>query len=249
MATATTTFDGIQPRYKRGIATPEALVAKRGVARNEHCEWFEDFLGDVGQTIPAGLVATKTGTSTNNTVDYVAGSDGKYALTHSADSEAQTMRVDGGDTLAINMSKKPKIEIRAKINFAGATFSADQRAVFGLSSAYAAALDDATTNAWFRVEGASLNILIESDDGTTDDDDNDSGIDLVDDTFVVFEIDCSDLSAVKFYVDGVPASSDLDMSALSANTLVQPIVAIQRDAGTEQEVLTLDYIRVTWERT
>ena len=33
----------------------------------------------------------------------------------------------------------------------------------------------------------------------------------------------------------------LDMSALGANTVVQPIACYQRDAGTESNVLTVDY--------
>jgi hypothetical protein len=85
------------------------------------------------------------------------------------------------------------------------------------------------------------------DVGVTNDD-NDSGVDIVDDTFVTFAIDASDLSAVRFLVNGTQVMT-LDMDQVAANTLVQPIVAIQRDAGTEAEVLTIDYIHCTWERT
>jgi hypothetical protein len=248
MATGRKVSTDTQPRFRHGVHVIGPAFLKQGIARNETTEFHEDFIGDAGDTIPAGLKATKTGASTNNTVDYVSGADGQFALTHSADSEAQTMRVDNGDSLWVNLSKTPIVAIRAKINFAGATFSADQRAVFGIGSAYNATLNDVATNAWFRVEGADLSIFIESDDGVTDDDDNDSGIDIVDDTFTLFEIDFTDLSAVTFFVDGVGAG-ELDMSGLSADTVVQPLVAIQRDAGAEQEVLTIDYIHAVQERS
>jgi hypothetical protein len=237
-----------QPRFRRTIATAEAIAARRFFARNEYVEQFEDFLGDAGQTLPPPWRYTETGTSTNPTGDYVSAADGRFALTHSADSEAQTMRIDWGDNLLINMSKKPRLEVRAAINFAGATFSADQRLVIGFVSAYNATLDSTTHNAWFRIEGANLNILTESDDNTTNDDDNDTGIDIVDNTMTVFEIDVVSLTDVRFMVNGASAGS-LSMAALPANSMVQPIIAIQRDAGTEAEVLTVDYCQVTWERT
>ncbi len=238
-----------QPQHRRPISV-EALIARRGRARNEFCEYFDDFFGDVGQALNRPWVYTETGTSTNPTGDFVSAvGDGVFRLLHSADSEAQTMRVDWGDTLLVNMSKKPRIEVRAKIDFAGANFSADQRAVIGFASAYNATLDNIATNVWFRIEAANLNLLIESDDGTLDDDDNDTTLDLVDNTWTTFEIDCSDLDNVAFMVNGVPVAQRLDMGALTANTWVQPIIALQRDAGTEAEKLDIDYVHITWERT
>lgn len=236
-------------RFMRDLFVKDhAAILHRGIARNEYIEAYEEFLGDAGQTPPNPWKFTKVGTSTNNTGDYLSAADGRFAMTHSADSEAQTMRLDWGDNLQINLSKKPRLEVRALINFAGATFSADQRLVIGFASAYNATLDSVAHNAWFRIEGANLNILAETDDATTDDDDNDTGIDIVDNTMTVFEVDCSVLSAVTFRVDGGAAYS-LDLSAIPANSVVQPIIAIQRDAGTEAEVLTVDYAQVTWERT
>ena len=248
MATGRQNHTKAQPQFRKTLHTDEAISAKRGRAQNEYVEIVDDFFGDAGQALGRPWVYTETGTSTNPTGDFVSGvGAGVFRLLHSADSEAQTMRVDHGDTLMINMSKKPRIEIRAKLDFAGATFSADQRAVFGLASTYNATLDNIATNAWFRVEGANLNILAEVDDGTTDTDDFDTGADIVDNTFVVFEIDASDLTAVQFRVDGVLVATKA-MSALAANTYVQPICAIQRDAGTEAEKLDIDYIQVTYER-
>lgn len=237
-----------QPQWLRSVSTDGALIARRGVARNEFCEFFDDFFGDIGQTLPNPWKYAETSTSTNAAGDYVNAADGRYALTHSADSEQQIMRLDWGDNLLINTSKKPRLEIRAKINFAGATFSADQRAVFGFASAWNATLDNIATNAWFRVEGASLNLYAETDDGTTDRDDQDTGDDIVDDTFITLGIEFPTPTLARFFVNGTQ-THELAMAALAANTMVQPVIAMQRDAGTEAEVLTIDYVHATWERT
>lgn len=224
------------------------------IDRSVSVEIFSDFNGKAGATLPAPFVGTKVGTSTNNTVDFASSvANGVYRLTHSSDSEAQTMRLDNGDSLLVNMSKGPIFQARVKLNITGGTMSADQRAVIGLASAYNATLDSVTTNAWFRVEGANLNIYVESDDGTTDTDDTDTTIDFADNTYQIFEIDCTSLSAIRFNIydsNGViQGSKTTSMADLAANTLVQPIIAIQRDAGTEQEVVDIDYVRVVFART
>lgn len=249
MATARYNSTNRKRKYEGTSLFEGPTVLQGGIARNERCEFFDDFLGDVGQTPPNPWKATKVGTSTNNTIDYIAGADGRIALTHSADSEAQTMRLDWGDNLLVNLSKKPRLEVRALINFAGAAFSADQRLVIGFCDEYNATLDSTEFNAWFRIEGASLNILAEVDDNDAgNDDDNDTGVDIVDAALTVFEVDCADLSKVQFRVNG-GAPYELSLAALAANTMVQPIIAIQRDAGDEVEVLTVDYVHLTWERT
>lgn len=248
--------DNYQYQVLAGLASP--TVASEIKTRLDasfdvttYCEHMEDFLGDAGDTLPIPWEVDE-GASTNSTLDYVTDSAcGIYSLILSSDSEAQNVLLWSND-LWINMSKNPIIEARLKINFAGSNFSADQRFVFGLGSDLAAAentLDDVTTNCWFRIEGANLNILVEADDASTDDDDNDSTIDIVDDTYTVFKIDCSDLADIKFYVDGVQQlSGTITMAALAANTMVQPIICMQRDAGTEQEKVYVDYVHVVQER-
>lgn len=224
------------------------------VDRTTRAEIFSDFMGKAGGTLPSPFVGTKTGVSTNNSVDFVSSfANGGYRLAHSADSEAQTQRLDFGDSLLVNMSKAPIFRARLKLNIANATMSADQRVVIGLGSAYNATLNSVVTNAWFRIEGANLNITVESDDGTTDDAPTDTTIDFADNVYQIFEIDCTSLSAVKFNVytaAGVfQGSKTLSMADLAADTLVQPIVAIQRDAGAELEVVDIDYVQVTYNRT
>ena len=101
--------------------------------------------------------------------------------------------------------------------------------------------------AWFRVEGANLNILKETDDGTTDTDDTDTTIDIVDNTWTRLRIDMTTLAAVAFSVDGV-AAGGAAMSIPLASGNLQPFIEQQKDAGAEVETLDIDYVLISWAR-
>jgi hypothetical protein len=142
--------------------------------------------------------------------------------------------------------------MRWKINWSGATFSADQRAVIGLSSARNATLDSVANNAWFRVEGANLNLLFETDDGTTDTDDQDTTVDLVDDTFITTRIDLTDLSAVKFLVNAEDGNGFVVKGTASVPAMtggLQFFMEMQKDAGAETEAFVIDYVKILSKRS
>ena len=104
---------------------------------------------------------------------------------------------------------------------------------------------------WFRMEAANNNILVEGDDGTTDNDDNDTGVDYTSGTFHKFKIDMRDLEDVKFYVDGTQCvlPEKMDVSEMAAGDLLQPYIEIQKDAGTVEHSIDVDYISVLWDRS
>jgi hypothetical protein len=219
-----------------------------GASRTERIEYYYDFLGAAGSTLPAPWATQDTSAAGSPTLDFVTASlGGDFTLTSDSQSEAQNLTLFWNDALAIDPTKNPVFECRFKINFAGAAFSADQRAVIGLGSNRDATLDDMVRNAWFRIDGASLNILVEADDGATDTDDQDSTIDLVDDTFVIVRIDMADLSDIKFYVDDVEQGG-ATVAAAAMSGGMQPFIEIQRDAGTEVEALVVDYVKVVVDR-
>lgn len=209
-----------------------------------------DFEQAASSTIRPPWSTQDTSAAGSPTLDFLNDvANGEFQLKHDAQSEAQNLTLYWGDQLMIDPTKNPIIEFLAKINFAGATFSADQRLVMGLASARNATLDSITHHAWFRIEGANLNILVEGDDGTTDTNDQDSGIDIVDNVYTRFRIDMSDLTKVKFYVDGVEQTgAAVDVSAMAATNLLQPFFEIQRDAGVEAEDFRIDYAWVEYDR-
>lgn len=209
-----------------------------------------DFMLAAGATAPVPFVKDVHNSATGDYLNDVLA--GIYSLATAAVSEAEGAQITWGNQLMIDPTKKPVFEARVRLNIPGATPSADERWVVGLVSDHTNAEDalDATTlNAWFRGEGANLNIYIEGDDNTTNTDDVDSGIDYVDNAWMVLKIDMSDLTKVKFYVNGKPAASTISLAALTASNLLQPIFCYQRDAGTEINLLEVDWMRVVCSRT
>lgn len=199
----------------------------------------------MGQSLPTGLAKDLHGDATG---DYISGQGpGVYRLSTAVTSEAEGAQLTAGDSLHILLSKAPIVEARVRFAPAGATFTADERWVFGLVSAHANAedaLDSTTYNLWFRVEGASNAVVVEKDDGATDTDDQASGLTVVKSSWHVFRIDCSTISAPALTMDGTAQSGGaLSMTAASAQ-FVQPILCIQRDAGDEINTLDIDYLAI-----
>jgi hypothetical protein len=225
-----------------------ALIAQRGIARNEFIEAFYDFQQKAGSTPILPWTSTKTGT--DEAADFVANTaDGVYRFTCGGTSEAQTMRIDWGDQLLINVSKEPRMECRIKPAPAGANYGTTTRLLVGFASAYNSTLDNVVTNAWFRLgDHADLNIYCEADDGTTDTDDSDTGADWVAATYSTLEVDIDSALVAHFSVDGVEVKT-ASLAALAANTVVQPMIAFQRASGTVLDVANIDYVHLSWKRS
>lgn len=205
----------------------------------------EDFSQAPGSTLPAPHA--KDLQTANATGDYLADVlGGVYSLATDSTSEAQAAQLTWGNQLMLDPTKGLVFEARVRVNIPGATPSADERWVVGLVSDHTNAEDalDATTiNAWFRGEGANLNIFVETDDNVTNTDDVDSAVDYVDNTWMTLKIDMTDKAAVKFSVNGKTVKT-LSMAALTSANMLQPIFCYQRDAGDEVNLLQVDWYRV-----
>jgi len=205
----------------------------------------DDFPLAAGGALPAPLAKTVQGSATGDYLANAAG--GVYSLATVVTSEAEATQLTHGDQLLVDPTKGPVFEARVRVNMPGATITADERFVVGLASAHTtaqAAFDAVVSNAWFRGEGANLNIFAEWDDGTHDADDRDTLVDYVKNTFLVLKIDMTDLTKVKFFVNGVQTAPVGNLSALTSANLMQPIFCYQRDAGTEINQLQVDWYRV-----
>jgi hypothetical protein len=171
---------------------------------------------------------------------------GAFKVQVPAPAETLAGRFDFNGRLQFNASLGPVFRCRAKISAAVAS----NDFFFGMSGAAAGVpYDNTVINAWFRIAGASLDLVAETDDAFTDRDDQATGVTLVADTFYIFKVDFTDLSAVAFSVydaDGAQLGETLtlSMAGLAANTLLQPVVAITKTAGAETESFTLDWLEV-----
>jgi hypothetical protein len=161
----------------------------------------------------------------------------------SATSEANVAGFDRADNLLIDPTKAPVFTCRLKVS----GVAASTRFIWGLASAYNATFDSVTSNAWFRLEGNDLTVLAESDDGTTDSDDQDCGVDMVADTYATFRIDMTDLANIEFWINDNKVKT-LAASALTASNLLMPVFYVQKSTGTGEQSMTVDYFSIEQNR-
>jgi len=222
---------------------------------------FEDFNLIAGGTLAKPwTVTSQTGTVTGGV--FVTGastvSHGEYKVALATTTEAEMLRFDWYDHLALNISKKPIFECRVKISpdQAGSDkfLKTDEYIWIGLQGVFATDPATAATNVGFRLKGLNttgdFKIYLESDDASVDNDNVDSGAVWVADTYMVLKIDLSDLSNVIFSKDGLALKPQVfNMSSVTANIALQPMVVIVKPSiANQNHAVTLDYVDINSER-
>lgn len=239
-------------------------ISALGGSSLAYSEWMEDFFPASGGSLLAPLATAKTGANSVAGAFVNDADGGEFTITTTADNEAQTNRLDFGDQLVFDIAKIRSIEFRLKADLDATgtsdTLGTGDNIVFGVAADHNATLDSNTLHAWFRVIGdadGDLDILWESDDGTTDDDDNDTGSDLPEGQYFYAAIDFTNgLGAVQFLLSvgandtDVPVYSvvgEADMSSASGN--VQPYIFLSKAAAAnEDHTLSIDAVRVVYGR-
>lgn len=189
------------------------------------------------------------------TADYMADeANGVYQLAIEGTGETQATQLTHGDQLLIDMDADPIIEFRIRVDGI-ADMTAVEQAFWGVCPVHTnseTSSDNIDDSCWFLIKAGGTGLWVESDDGSVDNDDKDSGLTLVDDVWTTFKIDFSNLADVKMYVDGVEQAYGTIVMSASAGTVVQPIVCIQRSTADETEVgvqVEIDYIHIYQKRT
>lgn len=172
---------------------------------------------------------------------------GAAKLTLVNTSEAEIVTLYQNDVLIYDVRQLKSIWWIAKV----ASIDAVTTLTMGVASAQNDTDDSVATNAWFRMEGSAStsNLVVETDDGTTDKDDIATGTTLSS-TYKKLLIDFTNgIGDVRLFVDGarVAAGTLFDMSALTAGLNVQPWVQIQKASGTGVPAVTLAQFGVCYE--
>ncbi len=230
------------------LATGQALVRLGAMGmlpagdQATQVEYFDDFLGAEINTTDGPWKAVDVGNATEALVSDVHG--GEFALTLAATAEAEDAVLYHGDRKTFDIDSKLVFECRAKATTPGSGVTV----VFGVAGDHNLDKDSMAQNAWFRLQGG-LDLLVETDDGTTDIDDQDSTINLTSGTYYVFKIDLTDPSDVKFYLDNqrILPSVTFNMSAFSGR--LQPYFSLDKASGTGTGALTTDWVRLTATRS
>lgn len=214
--------------------------------------FYDDFLG------LDGFLIDETGSSGAWTTVEVAlntaigiradTANGVVQMTMDADVNAEDAVIDMGDQRQFNV--KAGLVFECRINVAVLPTLTGQ-AVFGMCGDHNLDKDAATESCWFKLDGSGA-VLAESDDTTNDNDDISTGVTAVAGTYNIYRIDFTDISDVKFFIDGVSVATaqTFDLSNLSdAEGLMQPYFSLDKGADAGLGTLDLDYVRIWSERT
>lgn len=163
--------------------------------------------------------------------------------------EAQESGFSMGDNLMIPVgSGKCIAEMRVKIKVLPSASTASM--VFGLASADNATILSTTHRLWFRLNGSGA-IVVDTDDGTTADEGNATGITATaDDKYRILRVEYDPVAKVAtFYIDNVLVyTSDAgDLDAFTSTTALQIVAKCDKTgAGTDSSVGTFecDYVKV-----
>ena len=224
-------------------------------------EFRDDFIGggtfgtSASEFDPWVVTDTSTtGTPTYTRVDLseTAGTyrAGVAQLAFDSQAEAQNVCLSFGDKLAFDINKVRGYE--AGVRFVGQTGSAKDAATtvaWGLTGDRNDAIDSIAYAALFRLAATdtSMAVVVESDDGTNNNDDKTTGVTLTDSTWFKCTIDFSNLEDVKFYIGStglarVASSTTFDMSNYAAG--LQPLFQLQKTSDANTDLVQIDYVRV-----
>lgn len=222
-----------------------------------------DFRGADAPPVVASRLGTWcskiTKTAGSPTIAAVNGGAMELALDSTA--EVQNLCLYQGDILPFRIQDLIRVEIVASVS---ASLAAAVSAAFGLASARNDTLDSVTANAWFRLQGSNA-LLVETDDGTNDNDDKATGI-TMGTTLKRFVIDFTGVQArqlpsaslgnranVSFWADN--ANGDLrrvadttlfDMSNYTATSGLQLFAQIQKTSNAATGTLSIESFEVEY---
>ena len=217
-------------------------------------DFFDDFLGDypaAGTALNSANGWTKVET---NGLGVISSDQANGVLKFSFDA------VEEAATAALYMvaapfdiDDNPIFECRLAVYDKGDDAALDIN--FGLAiDTHATDFDSVADYIAFHIDGNTLDVKAQSEDGATTVSATDTTVDLTDDTFARFKIDCTDTSDCKLYIDledgngwtRVLSATTFDMSNYSGT--LTPIVHVEKTSNDTTADVRVDYVRVRSER-
>lgn len=186
-----------------------------------------------------------TTTAVNQSADFTALAGGTLKFAIDNGNEAGKVVLISDETIDVD----DKIIMEGRL----AIFDASDNTVdinVGLASAdHATDFEAIATFAAIHVDGGSTNILVHSDDGTTDVAPVDSTLDYTDDAYLHLLVDARDKEDVKIYVNGVLAVPDGTTLAMTAYTSTLHVIAhAEKTTGTATAEVRVEKLRAWAQR-
>ena len=225
------------------------------MAATDFWTWRDSFLGYRVYSATAATnnghnwVITDTssaGTPTYATVDAATdNSIGAVAIDMDTQAEVQNVCLSWNDVLTLDIDKITEIAFRIKMN--QAAVDATTSVAFGLCSDRNDAIDSLAVHSSFRVIGAdsTTNVVVETDDATTDNDDVATGQTLIN-AYKICRISfAAGTDDVRFFVDGQAVATGTTFDMSGATTNLQPYLQLQKTSDANANGVTLSDVLIT----
>lgn len=206
-------------------------------------KFMDDFIGAAPDAVQWSLNDTSSAGTPTQTYEA-----DETAVTLAIDNtdEVQVCGYDFGDKLQFDIDNNPVFIAR----FKATAITTAEDVVIGMGAAWNDTLDSSAAHAWLRLK-ATMDLLLETDDGTNDESE-DSTVNMTADTYLWVKIDFSDTANVLFYTgtDGetwtARAPATFDMSNYTAG--LQPMFAVLKASGTTTPSMSVDVLKVVADR-
>lgn len=201
--------------------------------------WYkDDFINNA--TVAADLVWEIRDTNAATEVLAADAASGVVEMALTSANEVQLAGIDWGDqrTLVLNQGLIIEVRFRLTVLPTGSVVAA-----VGLCGDHNAAVNSVAESIWARLDGSGA-ITVETDDTVHETSQVATGVTVIANQWVVLRIDCTTISSVKFYIDGLRKASGttFDMSQVSTLKL-QPVCRIGKEgAATTVGTLQVDYV-------
>lgn len=232
--------------FMNGILTFFDSVTHERVRPLAPCVFYEDFLGK--DTIPPERWTYIDVSTAGDTTPIIAAdvANGVLRLPFDATSEAQESGIYWNNQRSLVLNQGLRCEMGISLSTLPTLLSI---AVWGLAGDKNAVADTVAESIWFRVEGNGA-VTVESDDTANEQNDIATGVTFTAGQKKIFRIDCTDISNVKFFIDGVGVATTTTFNMSTTPTLkLQPYVHLAKASGAGLGVLDVDFIRVWQNRS
>lgn len=211
--------------------------------------YADDFLGAGKVVIPAAGSAESgmdwvkkiVGAAPPTVAGVADAIGGQVACTLTSASQKQDAVLYWDDQRGLDITKGLVFEARVQLSVLPSTSGV--QAVAGVASDWIDGPDNNTCYAQFQANGSGL-LYFRAFDGTTTTSVS-TGVTVTASDWVTLRIDASDITDVKFFVNGaqVSATGAVNFAATGTLAVLQPYLGVYKASGTGVGTLTVDYVR------
>lgn len=233
-------------QFMKGVLTFFDSVTHERVNPMSPVVFYEDFLGK--DTIPPERWTYIDVSAAGNTTPLHAAdvANGVLRLPLDATSEAQESGITWNDQRPLVLNQGLVIEMGVSLQTLPTLLGIG---VWGLAGNKNAVANTVAESIWFRVDGSGA-VTVENDDTANETSLVATGVTFTAGQKKIFRINCTDISNIKFFIDGVGVATTTTFNMSTVPTLaLQPYVHLAKASGAGLGVLDVDFIRVWQNRS